>query len=72
MDGPEECHTEWSKSDREGVLSYDIHYMWNLKRNDTNELIKQKETHRVREWTYGCKGVRIVRDFGMTCTHCYL
>ena len=25
------------------------HYMWNLKRNDTNELTKQKETHRLRE-----------------------
>ena len=27
-----------SKSDREGEISYDIPYMWNLKRNDTNEL----------------------------------
>ena len=26
-----ECHTEWSKSDREGEISYDIPYMWNLK-----------------------------------------
>ena len=26
------------KSDREGEISYDIPYMWNLKRNDTNEL----------------------------------
>ena len=25
------------------------HYMWNLKRNDTNELTKQKETHRFSE-----------------------
>ena len=23
---------------REGEISYDISYMWNLKRNDTNEL----------------------------------
>ena len=30
-------------------------YMWNLKRNDTNELTKQKETHRLREQTYGCQ-----------------
>ena len=36
-------------------MTYDISYMWNLKRNDTNELLtKQKETHRLREWTYGC------------------
>ena len=27
-----------SKSDREGEILYDIPYMWNLKRNDTNEL----------------------------------
>ena len=33
------CHTEWSKSDREGEISYDIPYMQNLKRHDTNELI---------------------------------
>ena len=25
-------------SDREAEISYDIPYMWNLKRNDTNEL----------------------------------
>ena len=28
--------------------------MWNLKRNDTNVLTKQNETHRLREQTYGC------------------
>ena len=53
MDGPGDCHTEWSKSEREGERSYDIHYMWNLKRNDTNELTKQKETHRLKEQTHG-------------------
>ena len=31
-------------------ISYDIPYdIWTLKRNDTNELAKQKETHRLRE-----------------------
>ena len=24
-------------------------FMWNLKRNDTNELTKEKETHRLRK-----------------------
>ena len=38
-----ECHTEWSKSDREGEISYDILYMWNLKGNDTNELTYKTE-----------------------------
>ena len=48
MNGPRECHTERSKSDREGEISYDIPYMWNLKRNDTTELTKQKKTHKLR------------------------
>ena len=31
MDGPRDCHTEWSKSDGERQVLYDIAYMWNLK-----------------------------------------
>ena len=38
MGGLEECHTEWTKSDREGKILHGIPYMCNLKRNDTNEL----------------------------------
>ena len=29
-----------------------------------NLLTKQKETHRLRKWTYGCGGEEILRDFG--------
>ena len=43
MDGPRDCHTEWSKSDREGKTLYGIPYMWNLKRNDTHEFIHNTE-----------------------------
>ena len=64
MDGPGGCHTEWSQSDREGEVSYDIPYMNNIKRNGTDELRKQKETHRLRKWTYGCRGEGIVKEFG--------
>ena len=32
MDGPRDCHTEWSKSDRKGQILLDIAYMWNLKK----------------------------------------
>ena len=32
MDGPRDYHTKWSKSDRERQMSYDITYMWNLKK----------------------------------------
>ena len=53
MHGPRESHTESSKSNREGEISNDIPHMCNLKRNDTNEHTKQKETHKVRKETYG-------------------
>ena len=42
MDGPRGYHIKWSKSERQ--ISYDITYMWNLKKNDTNELIYKTET----------------------------
>ena len=32
MGGPRDCHTEWSKSESESQISYDIAYMWNLKK----------------------------------------
>ena len=41
---PRECQAESSKSDREGKISYDIPYMWNLKRDDTHELTYKIET----------------------------
>ena len=42
MDGQRDCHPEWRKSDREREI-YDIAYMRNLKRNDTNEDIYKTE-----------------------------
>ena len=44
MDGPRNCHTEWSKSHREREILYDIVYMQSLKGNDTNELTYKTET----------------------------
>ena len=45
MDGPRDYHTKWNKPDRERLISYDIAYMWNLKKNkDTDELIYKTET----------------------------
>ena len=52
MDGPRDYHTKWSKSDREKQIPFDITYMWNVK-YDTNELTKQKQTHRHRKQIYG-------------------
>ena len=39
----------------EGDISYNVLYMWNLKRNDTDELTYRTEIHRLRERTYGCR-----------------
>ena len=46
---------------------YDIPCMRNLKRNNTNELTKQKETHRPRKLIYGYWGwgEGVVREFGI-------
>ena len=57
---------------REGDISYNIPYMWNLKGNDTNELTKQKETHRLRKQTYGCWGKGYLGSSGRSCTHSYI
>ena len=46
MDWPRDYHTKWSDPDRERQVSYDIAYMWNLKKKktDTNELIYKTKT----------------------------
>ena len=48
MDGPRDCHTKRSKSERERQIPYDTTYMWTLK-YDTNELIYETETDSYRE-----------------------
>ena len=72
MDKPRDCHTEWSKSDREGEIPYDTAYMQNLKRNDTNELIyiveRQNELMVVRGDGWGEE----IGSLGLTCTQCYI
>ena len=48
-------HTKWSKSDRERQISYDIAFMWNLKKKKMmpmNLFTKRKQAHRLREQTY--------------------
>ena len=44
MEGPRDCQTELSKSDRGREIPCDIPYMQNVKRNDTNEFIYKTET----------------------------
>ena len=43
IDGPRDYHTNWSKSERERQIPYDITYMWNLK-YDPNKHIYKRET----------------------------
>ena len=63
MDGPRDCQTEWNKSDRERETSNNIAYKWNLKKNDTSELTKQKQTHKHIKQAYGYqRGKRGGRD----------
>ena len=58
---------------RDHFLPYDTPYMWNLKKNDTNELSLQNRnrvTDFQNEGAYDCQGWegwkgRIVREFGM-------
>ena len=57
MDGHIDCHTKWSKSDRERQILYDITFMQNLK-EEKYEFIKQKQTYSLREWTYYYQGRR--------------
>ena len=43
VDGPRDCHAEWSRSEREKQISCINAYMWNLKKNGTNKLIYKTE-----------------------------
>ena len=57
MDGPRECHISEVKSDGEGEILDGITYTWNLKINDTNELIYKaqidSQTWRMNLWLSG-------------------
>ena len=53
MHEPRDGHTEWSKSDRERQIPWDITYVWNVK-YDTNELIYEAETDSQRQRTDLC------------------
>ena len=59
MDGPREYHTQWSKSDWEGQISYDITYMWNLKNNTDESVYKTEidsQTYKTHLWLPKGKG----------------
>ena len=52
---PRDCHTEWSKSDRERQISYAITYMWNLKAGyKWTYLQNRNRVIECRKQAYGC------------------
>jgi len=54
MGEPRDFHTRCSQSVRERQISYDITYMWNLKKMiKINLFTKHKQTHRLRKQIYG-------------------
>ena len=55
MDGTRDCHPEWSKSERERQIPYDITYIWNLIYS-TNEPFHRKENNGHGEQTCGWQG----------------
>ena len=54
MDGPRDSHAEWSKSERERQIPYDIIYIWNLIYG-TDEPFHRKENHGHGKQTSGCQ-----------------
>ena len=74
MDGPKDCHTEWSKSDRERQISY-ITYMWNLKKGYKwiylqKEIVTDVENKLMVTREYGGEGW--IGRLGSTYTHYYI
>ena len=51
MDGPGDYQIKWSKSDTERQISYDITYMWNLKKKKWHKWTYLQNRNRSTEWT---------------------
>ena len=71
MDGTRDSHPEWSKSERERQILYDITYIWNLIYG-TNESFHGKEKHGLGEQTCGCEGGGSGMDWEFGVNRCKL
>ena len=76
-DGPRDYCTKWSKSDLGRQTSYDITYMWNLKKAYKWIYAEQKQMHRFWKQTYcyqrGQVGKGVDWGFGtVICTLWYI
>ena len=79
MDGPRDYHTKWSKSDRERHISYDITYMWNVKKRykwtylqNRNRLIDIENKLMVTKGESWGGGEGKIRNLGLTYTYYYI
>ena len=72
MDVPREYHTKWKKPDRERQISYNITYMWNLKK--MTQINLHQNRNRLTDWENKCipkgkgSGEGQIRTLGLTCT----
>ena len=72
MDTP--YRVSYCKSDREGEISYDIPYMWNLKSNDTHQFTYETErlTDLENELMVASSGGEVICSSGRSCAHCHI
>ena len=87
MNGSRDCHTEWHESDREEI-SYDIPYMWNLKKKwykwtylQNKNRLTDLENEFMVAMVVGGRRIRerknrvkgrLGESLGWTHTHCYI
>ena len=65
MDATRDYHTKWSKSDRERQVSYDIAYIWNLKKwYEWTYLQNKNRVTDVEKQTYGYQSGRRSNKLG--------
>ena len=76
MNGPRDCHTEWSKSEREKQISYNITYMWNLEKWYRWTYLQSRnrdiDVENGRMDTKGEGGMGWIERLGLTYIHYYV
>ena len=76
VDGPRDCHTEWSKSDRERQSHMISLYMWNLKNEYKWTYIQNRNRITDEENKHGYQGLSggmgWIRRLGWTYPHYYI
>ena len=56
MDGPRDCHTEWSQTEKDKYMTSCLYVESKKKMVQMNLFTKQKKSHRCRKQTYGYQG----------------